>query len=193
MRAAYSVAFVVSGSMLFLVVVLLIFGVRQPGHHAPLQTARSSVEELREDVSEVEAFAEASRRSGVVTLLLSYREKLLRQIDKQEEWSRKGDRMLSEAYKDMTQHRFDQARVSLAGARSAFSRAAATKKLVQVDAGEATLSREERNSGNFSSIKTRSAASTIGEEADRQHSHDLTTRQSKKELSNSTTQSRSSS
>eukprot|EP00960_Hanusia_phi_P073504 768027-Hanusia_phi.AAC.9 len=65
MRAAYSVAFVVSGSMLFLVVVLVVFGVRQPGHHAPLQTARSSVEELREDVSEVEAFAEASRRSGV--------------------------------------------------------------------------------------------------------------------------------
>ena len=60
-RAAYSIGVVLTGSALFLVVVLLLFSGRQAAVHAPLHIARTPVEELEKDLSEVEAFIAASQ------------------------------------------------------------------------------------------------------------------------------------
>ena len=51
----------VTGSTLFLVVVLLLFSGRQPAVHAPLQIARQPIEELVKDLLEVETFLATSK------------------------------------------------------------------------------------------------------------------------------------
>mmetsp|Transcript_31813 Transcript_31813/g.84955 ORF Transcript_31813/g.84955 Transcript_31813/m.84955 type:complete len:109 (+) Transcript_31813:18-344(+) len=68
MRAIYSVGFILCGSTLFLLIVILIFAARQPGTHAPVQAARSSIEDLRKDAEELAMFHNISQRPQVLSV-----------------------------------------------------------------------------------------------------------------------------
>ena len=125
MRAVYSVGVVLAGSTLFLVVVLLLFSGRQPGLHAPLQIARAPVEELTKDLAEVDALLAIAERASVQQVLASHRVHLQQQIVRQTDLIKTGEKMLAYATREIALEHFEHARVSLSGARSAFTRASA--------------------------------------------------------------------
>jgi len=129
----------VSGSTLFLLVVLLLFSGRQPGLHAPLQIARAPLEELVKDLHEVEALLAASERSAVRQVLQSHKSRVEQQIERQTDLIRSGEKMLRTAANEMNNEHFEHARVSLSAARSAFTRASASDRLLQVDEMESHL------------------------------------------------------
>eukprot|EP00285_Hemiselmis_virescens_P011155 CAMPEP_0173406054 /NCGR_PEP_ID=MMETSP1356-20130122/63545_1 /TAXON_ID=77927 ORGANISM="Hemiselmis virescens, Strain PCC157" /NCGR_SAMPLE_ID=MMETSP1356 /ASSEMBLY_ACC=CAM_ASM_000847 /LENGTH=207 /DNA_ID=CAMNT_0014366959 /DNA_START=94 /DNA_END=714 /DNA_ORIENTATION=+ len=143
MRAMHSIGFIVSGSAMFLIIGILVFGSREP-IHAPHQESNTPVSELRLDLQDLGALMKMSQRPSVLAGLSSQAKRLERQIQRQEILISDGDRLYAAAVRHLGPNpHFTQAKLQLSAAKSAYQRGAALDKVENAALLEETIIKAE--------------------------------------------------